>query len=94
MVGSMTPPREPPSAARIAEIRGGFDDAAGDIATWARVDGTTPKPWHTDIGDLLAALDYCRDVMVEAAAVAEHSPRRAADALVDCLYRLFPEEAS
>ena len=75
----MMPPREPPTAARIAEIRARHD--AGDCS-------------YVSTTDLLAALDYCRDVMVEAAAVAEHSPRRAADALVDCLYRLFPEEAS
>ena len=56
----MTTPREPPSAARIAEIRRDFEV---DAAEYAEVGATEDELTidHTAVRDLLAALDYARE---------------------------------
>ena len=54
----MTPPREPPAAARIAEIRRRHAEIAAELTPGQDLWGE-----DVEVADLLAALDYCRDTL-------------------------------
>ncbi len=78
----MTPPREPPSAARIREIRDGME--------FLRSIGEAPPEGD----DLLAALDYCREAIEHIETLFAYGSWNAAQSAIrGLLDRLFGEDA-